>query len=110
MKFDMAPAIWHRRRNGARRGVYTRHSVPRWPCAAGNHRWRRVHRDRYTCALVFRRSVIILNRRTALRAALGAAITVLGTSACGQKGPLYSPEEKLDEPERKRAEKARKKI
>jgi predicted small lipoprotein YifL len=51
-----------------------------------------------------------LNRRTALRAVLGAAITVLGTSACGQKGPLYSPEEKLDERERKRAEKARKKI
>ena len=51
-----------------------------------------------------------MNRRTALRAVLGAAITVLGTSGCGQKGPLYSPEEKLDDLERKRADKARKKL
>lgn len=50
-----------------------------------------------------------LNRRTALRAFIGAAITVLVASACGQKGPLYSPEEKLEELEQKRDEKAKKK-
>jgi predicted small lipoprotein YifL len=45
-----------------------------------------------------------LNRRTALRALVGATITVLGASACGQKGPLFSPEDKLKELERKRDE------
>ena len=53
-----------------------------------------------------------LNRRTALRTFIGTAIatiTVLGASACGQTGPLYWPEEKLEELEQKRDEKAKKK-
>ncbi|MFT5450103.1 MAG: putative small lipoprotein YifL [Gammaproteobacteria bacterium] len=46
--------------------------------------------------------IIALKRRTALRALVGATITVLGASACGQKGPLFRPEDKLKELERKR--------
>jgi predicted small lipoprotein YifL len=50
-----------------------------------------------------------VNRRFALRACLGATVTVFLASACGQKGPLFSPEEKPEELERKRDEKAAKK-
>ncbi|MFT5173857.1 MAG: putative small lipoprotein YifL [Gammaproteobacteria bacterium] len=50
-----------------------------------------------------------MNRRTALRAIVGAAITAAVASACGQKGPLFSPEEKLEELERKRDKQTKKK-
>jgi len=43
-----------------------------------------------------------LNRRIALRALIGATVTAVFATACGQKGPLFSPEEKLEELERKR--------
>ena len=35
----------------------------------------------------------------------GALVAVAGTSGCGQKGPLFWPQEKLEEIERKRDEK-----
>jgi predicted small lipoprotein YifL len=50
----------------------------------------------------------LLNRRAALRALIGALITVLGTSACGQKGPLYAPGEE-PEVDQKLGRKGRKK-
>jgi predicted small lipoprotein YifL len=51
---------------------------------------------------IFRESVSTLNRRIALRALIGATVTAVFATACGQKGPLFSPEEKLEELERKR--------
>ena len=48
---------------------------------------------------------MILKRRTAIHVFTGSAIAVFGVSACGQKGPLFSPEDKLQELERKRDEK-----
>jgi predicted small lipoprotein YifL len=43
-----------------------------------------------------------VNRRRALRALSGAALVAGIATGCGQTGPLYLPEEKLDELERKR--------
>ncbi len=44
-----------------------------------------------------------VNRRTVLRILYGSLVAApLALAGCGQKGPLYLPEEKLQEIERKR--------
>lgn len=73
-----------------RRAVYTARA-----------RFRTGDADRYT--RVFHvGNVSIVNRRTAMGAALAAGLVVLASAGCGQKGPLFLPEEKLEELERKR--------
>jgi predicted small lipoprotein YifL len=49
-------------------------------------------------------TVSTVNRRTAIGAALAAGLAALASGGCGQKGPLFLPEEKLEELERKREE------
>ena len=51
----------------------------------------------------------IVNRRKAMGAALVAALAALASGGCGQKGPLFLPEEKLDELERKKRDKEQRK-
>lgn len=49
-------------------------------------------------------TVSTVNRRTAIGAALAAGLAALASGGCGQKGPLFLPEQKLEELERKREE------
>ena len=56
-----------------------------------------------------RQAVNQLNRRTIIGASLFAVLAVLASSGCGQKGPLFLPQDKIDEIERKRGDKAPKK-
>lgn len=84
----------------ALRGAGGRQSTPR-------ARFRSTVRARYTrCSVAQTQAKHAVNRRSALGAALAAALSALASSGCGQKGPLFLPEEKFeekrDELERKR--------
>jgi predicted small lipoprotein YifL len=49
-------------------------------------------------------TVSTVYRRTVIGAALAAGFAALASGGCGQKGPLFLPEQKLEELERKREE------
>jgi predicted small lipoprotein YifL len=59
--------------------------------------------DRYTRRF-HAHIVSTVNRRTTIGAALAAGLAALASGGCGQKGPLFLPEQKLEELERKREE------
>ena len=69
----------------------------------GQARFRIGDTGRYTCRF-HAHTVSTVNRRTTIGAALAAGLAALASAGCGQKGPLFLPEQKLEELERKREE------